>query len=130
MDTYPYFIIRFLEAEKEIEKLTEVDTLIPEMIEIQKRGARLLTIIDHTKTVYTPEEMFETFKEGIQIQYEDISSKQEAYQMALDYFNGLKNKNVWYEQDYNRHIKLLEKYQKSEKEVSNFIEKIIQLYLS
>lgn len=128
IDTYPYFNIRYTKNKKHKTQLTETDAILPAMIEIIRDGGEIVEIVDNLNQSHSEEEIIEMQKETIDIEYEDVKSIKEAYELTFDYFRELVGKNIMYEKDYLEHIEKLKKIRDEEKELDQFIEKAKELY--
>lgn len=127
-DQYPYFKITYKQNGKKRSQLTETDWILPAVIEIKKNDGDIEEIVDNFNQKHSVMDILEMHKEAIDIEYEDVKSVKEAYNIAFDYFKSLFNKNVLYEKDYQEHIEELKKIHKEEKELEQFIEKVKELY--
>lgn len=122
-----YFIIAY-EKEKVLRQIeVESEGLIIKLHELQKNGAEIINIRDSFLEYHDLNDMIEIFKESIDIEYEDVTSKIEAYNIAYEYYKNLYRNNYIDKEIYNKYFLELKKYRKEIKDKNQFIEKVKDL---
>ncbi len=79
---------------------------------------------------HNEEDIIEIYKESIDIEYEDVKTKTEAYDLAFEYYKKLYNNNYIEKETFNKYVKKLNKYKREIKGKNIFIEKVKELYIS
>lgn len=130
MDTYPYFIIKFIENKEEKQLITETYSLVPSLLEIEKRGAEIIEIEDNTEETYTKEEILNLEKVKIEKLYEGKNTLLEIYDLAYHHFRELFDKNVLTQEVYEQYIDTLNKIRQKTKQVEEFKKMVIELFIS
>lgn len=130
MDTYPYFIIKFIENKEEKQLITETYSLVPSLLEIEKRGAEIIEIEDNTEETYTKEEILNLEKVKIEKLYDGKNTLLEIYDLAYHHFRELFDKNVLTQEVYEQYIDTLNKIRQKTKQVEEFKKMVIELFIS
>ena len=105
------------------------DALVANLIELQKQGYEIVAIKDEFKEYHDMKEILEIYKESIDIEYEDVKTKLEAYELAFDYYKYLYRNSYISNETYNKYISEIKKYRKEIKDKDEFITKIKDLYV-
>lgn len=105
-------------------KRVNVDELIINMIELNKENYKIVIIKDEYGQYHSEDEIIEIYKESLDIEYEDVTTKTEAYNIAFEYYKKLYNNNYIEKEIYNKYILKLKEYKKEIKDKNQFINKI------
>lgn len=111
-------------------KSVSEEALMINIIELKKQDYKIIAIKDTFGEYHDEEEIIEIYKESIDIEYEDVTTKIEAYDLAFEYYKKLYNSSYIKKETYDRYIKTLNKYKREIKNKDIFIEKIKDLYIS
>lgn len=95
---------------------------------LQMNDYEILEIKDKYGEIYTLEYMIDIYKESIDIEYEDVKTFKEAFELCYDYFKEAYINKQIDENTYNRYINKLKEYKKTEKNLDKFIKKVETLY--
>lgn len=124
-----YFKVSY-EKDKELRcKEIHEDALVVNLIELQKQGYKIVAIKDEFKEYHDIKEILEIYKESIDIEYEDVKTKLEAYELAFNYYKDLYRNSYISNETYNKYISEIKKYRKEIKDKDEFITKIKDLYV-
>jgi len=125
-----YFLVTY-KGKNEILKEKEViaQYLIINIIILRKRKYEIVKLKDNFNVSHNLDEMIEIFKESIDIEYEDVETKEEAYKLANEYFRDLYDKRQINKEEYNEYIYKVERLNVSKSSVKKIIEKIKKLYI-
>lgn len=105
------------------------DALVVNLIELQRQNYKIVAIKDEFAEYHDLKEMIEIYKESIDIEYEDVKTKLEAYELAFDYYKDLYRNSYISNETYNKYISEIKKYRKEIKDKDEFITKIKDLYV-
>lgn len=105
------------------------DALVVNLIELQRQNYKIVAIKDEFKEYHDMKEILEIYKESIDIEYEDVKTKLEAYELAFDYYKDLYRNSYISNETYNKYISEIKKYRKEIKDKDEFITKIKDLYV-
>ena len=105
------------------------DALVVNLIELQRQNYKIAAIKDEFKEYHDMKEILEIYKESIDIEYEDVKTKLEAYELAFDYYKDLYRNSYISNETYNKYISEIKKYRKEIKDKDEFITKIKDLYV-
>lgn len=105
------------------------DALVVNLIELQRQNYKIVAIKDEFKEYHDMKEILEIYKESIDIEYEDVKTKLEAYELAFDYYKDLYRNSYISNETYNKYISEIKKYRKEIKYKDEFITKIKDLYV-
>lgn len=105
------------------------DALVVDLIELQRQNYKIVAIKDEFKEYHDMKEILEIYKESIDIEYEDVKTKLEAYELAFDYYKDLYRNSYISNETYNKYISEIKKYRKEIKDKDEFITKIKDLYV-
>lgn len=111
-------------------KSVSEEALIINIIELKKQDYKIIAIKDTFGEYHNEEEIIEIYKESIDIEYEDVTTKTEAYNIASEYYKNLYNNNYIEKEIYDKYIKQLKEYRKQIKDKDAFVEKIKVMYVS
>lgn len=125
-----YFLVTYKEKNETLkEKEVIAQYLIINIIKLRKRNCEIVNLKDNFSVSHNLEEMMEIFKESIDIEYEDVETKEEAYELVNKYFKDLYNKKQINKEEYNEYIYKVEKLNASKSSVKKFIENIKKIYI-
>lgn len=123
-----YFIVRYRKDDIIANKKIEAKYLIINIL--QMNDCEILEIKDEYEETYSLQYMIDIYKESIDIEYEDVTTVKEGYELCFDYFKeAYQNKQI-NEETYNKYIDKLKKYKQEETELYKFIDKVKSLYTS
>lgn len=105
------------------------DALVVNLVELQKQNYKILAIKDDFNEYHDIKEILEIYKESIDIEYEDVRTKLEAYELAFDYYKDLYRNTHISNETYNKYISEIKKYRKEIKDKDEFVTKIKDLYV-
>ncbi len=105
------------------------DLLILKLIELQKQNYKIIAIKDEFGKYHNMEDMIEIYEESIDIEYEDVKSKLEAYDLVFRHFKNLYRNDYIDAELYSKYIEKIKKYRKEIKDKEEFINKIKVLYV-
>lgn len=125
-----YFFIGYKKDNEYKEKKVKINALAINLIELQNKKYEITDIEDNFNEHHDLLEMLEIFKESIDIEYEDVESKLEAYNLAFNYFEELYKDKQINKRCHDKYIKLLNKYNEEIEDVNEFIENVKKLYVS
>lgn len=111
-------------------KEVDVKALVITLIELERENYKIIAIKDNFGDYHNKNDLIDIFKESIDIEYEDVENKLEAYNMSFDYFKGLYKNSFISEKIYEKYIQKLKEYKKSIKDKDEFIEKVKDLYIN
>lgn len=97
---------------------------------LQMNDYEILEIKDKYGEIYTLDYMIDIYKESIDIEYEDVKTFKETFELCYDYFKEAYKEKQIDENTYNRYINKLKEYKKTEKNLDKFIKKVETLYIS
>lgn len=125
-----YFVIAY-EKDKIIrQKEVEVEFLIINIIKLQDNGYKIENIRDSFCENHSLSDLIQIYKESLDVEYEDVETKTEAYNIAVDYFKYLYKNNQIDQKYYEQKIEKLKRYKEKIKDKDEFIEKVKELYVS
>lgn len=125
-----YFTITYKEKSNIVKEMKiEARYLIINIIKLQKEDCMILNLEDNFGDFQDSKEMIEIYKESVDIEYEDIETKEEAYELANNYFKELYDKAQINKEEYNNYIYKLEKLKASKSSTNKFIENVKKLYI-
>ena len=111
------------------EECVSAKILMIRLLKLKKDGFKIVIIIDEYHGEHDFDEMLEIYEESIEIEFEDVNTKMEAYYLAFSYFEDLYTSKEIDKKSYDTYIQRLNTYQKKISEVKVFIEQIKLLYL-
>ena len=111
------------------EECVSAKILMIRLLKLKKDGFKIVKIIYEYHGEHDFDEMLEIYEESIEIEFEDVNTKMEAYYLAFSYFEDLYTSKEIDKKSYDTYIQRLNTYQKKISEVKVFIEQIKLLYL-
>ncbi len=123
-----YFIVRYKQDDIIANKKIEAKYLIINIL--QMNDCDILEIKDEYGEIYTLQYMIDIYKESIDIEYEDVTTIKEAYELCFDYFKEAYQDKQINEETYKKYINKLKRYKQEKTELYKFIDKVKSLYTS
>lgn len=124
-----YFIVAYEKDKVLREAYFSTKALMMKLLKLKKDGFKIVKIIDEYHEEHDFDEMLEIYEESIEIEFEDVNTKMEAYYLAYTYFEDLYTSREIDKKSYQKYIQRLNTYQEKTSEVKVFIEQIKLLYL-
>ncbi len=124
-----FFMVVYEEDKVLREACVSAKILVIRLLKLKKDGLKIVKIIDEYHEEHDFDEMLEIYEESIEIEFEDVNTKMEAYYLAYTYFEDLYTSKEIDKKSYQKYIQRLNTYQEKTSEVKVFIEQIKLLYL-
>lgn len=122
-----YFIVKYKQNDIISQVRVEARYLILNILQTQDE---IIEIKDEYRETYTIQYLIDIYKESIDIEYEDVTTVKEAYDMCYDYFKEAYNEKQISENVYNKYIERLKKYKREDIKIDKFIDKVKSLYVN
>lgn len=125
-----YFDIEYSKNKLLNSKRVNADELIINIIELNKENYKIIIIKDEYGEYHSEDEIMKIYKESIDIEYEDVNTKTEAYDIIFEHYKKLYENGYIEKETYNKYIEQLERYKHEINNTNIFIEKIKNMYVS